>query len=312
MVNNNAAALALVLNTFAQRRKVAVSRGELIEIGGSFRLPDLMRRAGCRLLEVGTTNRTHRKDFEDVADTCALLLKVHTSNYRIEGFTAEVPTPDLADLADQRGIPLCVDLGSGAMLDLGRLGLPDEPMPGQVLEAGAHLVTFSGDKLLGGVQAGLILGRRNLITRMKRSPLKRALRADKVTLAMLDATLKLYEQPDRAPHEIPVLRLLTTPLPVLEKRAEQLRDALAGRLDGFRLEVEESPAQIGSGAVPEKTLESRAVTVRHEQPKQVRVLERRLRGLPQPVIGRVQQGALWLDVRAVADFDGLLAAVAEL
>ena len=312
VVNNNAAALLLVLNTFALRRTVPVSRGELIEIGGSFRLPDLMKRAGCRLLEVGTTNRTHTRDFSSVAEKAALLLKVHTSNYHIEGLTAEAPTSEMAALADRHGIPLCVDLGSGALLDLSRLGLPHEPMPGQVLDAGAHLVTFSGDKLLGGVQAGLVAGRKELIARLKRNPLKRALRADKVTLAMLDATLKLYEQPDQAPQRIPLLRLLTTSLPVLEKRAARLRDALAGRLDGYRLEVAVSAAQIGSGAVPDRTLESRAVVIRHGQSSRVRELEQQLRRLPEPVVGRIQKGALWLDLRAVADFDGLLAAVEAL
>ena len=312
VVNNNAAALLLVLNTFALGRPVPVSRGELIEIGGSFRLPDLMARAGCRLVEVGTTNRTHLKDFAAVASDAAMLLKVHTSNYHIEGFTAEAPTSELAALGDEHDIPLCVDLGSGALLDLQKFGLPHEPQPGQVLSTGAHLVTFSGDKLLGGVQAGLIAGRKDLIAQLKRNPLKRALRADKVTLAMLDATLKIYEEPDQAPLKIPLLRLLTTPLGVLEKRAEALRDALAERLNGYGLEVVSSAAQIGSGAVPDKTLESRAVLIRHAKSKQVRDLEQRLRRLPQPIVGRIQQGALWLDVRAVADFDGLLAAVEKL
>ena len=312
VVNNNAAALLLVLNTLALGRPVPVSRGELIEIGGSFRLPDLMERAGCRLLEVGTTNRTHLEDFAEVAGEAAMLLKVHTSNYHIEGFTAEAPTPELAALADEHDIPLCVDLGSGALLDLRKFGLPHEPMPNQVLTAGAHLVTFSGDKLLGGVQAGLIAGRKDLVTQLKSNPLKRALRADKVTLAMLDATLKLYEEPDQAPLKIPLLRLLTTPLAVLEKRAGRLRDALAGRLAGYDLEVFPSDAQIGSGAVPDKTLESRAVVIRHTASRQVRDLEQRLRRLPQPVVGRIRQGALWLDIRAVADFDGLLATVEKL
>ena len=312
IVNNNAAALLLVLNTFGFGKPVPVSRGELIEIGGSFRLPDLMARAGCRLLEVGTTNRTHLEDFADVAQDAAMLLKVHTSNYHIQGFTAEAPTADLAALADEHGIPLCVDLGSGALLDLRKFGLPHEPNPRQVLDTGAHLVTFSGDKLLGGVQAGLIAGRADLVSALKSNPLKRALRADKVTLAMLDATLKLYEQPDQAPLRIPVLRMLTTPLTVLETRANQLRDALAGQLPDYRFEVAASAAQIGSGAVPDRTIDSRAVVIRHAQSRQVRDLEQRLRRIPEPVVGRIRKGALWLDLRAVADFEGLLAAVAQL
>ena len=309
VVNNNAAALLLVLNTFALGGTVPVSRGELIEIGGSFRLPDLMQRAGCRLLEVGTTNRTHLTDFADVAGAAAMLLKVHASNYHIEGFTAAAPTPELAELANRHDIPLCVDLGSGALLDLRKLGLPHEPLPGQVLNAGAHLATFSGDKLLGGVQAGLIVGRKDLVTRLKRNPLKRALRADKITLALLDATLRLYEEPDRAPRRIALLRLLTTPVTVLERRAGRLRDALAPRLEGYDLQLAPSAAQIGSGAVPDRTLDSRAVVIRHERSRQVRDLEARLQKLPEPIVGRIRQGALWLDLRAVADFDGLLAAV---
>ena len=312
VVNNNAAALLLVLNTLALGRPVPVSRGELIEIGGSFRLPDLMERAGCRLREVGTTNRTHLKDFAAVAGDAAMLLKVHTSNYHIEGFTAEASAAELAALANRHGIPLCVDLGSGALLDLRKHGLPHEPLPGQVLHAGAHLVTFSGDKLLGGVQAGLIAGSRELVAQLERNPLKRALRADKVTLAMLDATLKLYEEPDRAPLGILLLRLLTTPVSVLEKRAERLCDALAKRLQGYDLRVAASAAQIGSGAVPDSTLDSRAVAIRHPRQRQVRDLEERLRQLPEPIVGSIRQGALWLDLRAVVDFDGLLAALEAL
>ena len=306
VVNNNAAALLLVLNTFALGKAVPVSRGELIEIGGSFRLPDIMKRAGCRLLEVGTTNRTHAKDFSAVAAQSAMLLKVHTSNYHIEGFTAAVGTAKLAALADKHDIPLCVDIGSGTLLDLRKLGLPDEPTPTRILASGAHLVTFSGDKLLGGVQAGVIVGQADLIAELKRNPLKRALRADKITLAMLDATLKVYEEPDRAPQKIPLLRMLTTSLETLERRAAKLRGQLAQRLPEYELQVRAAEGQIGSGAVPDQTLESRAVVIRHSQPKAVRMLEKRLRALPQPVIGRIQQGALWLDLRAVADFDELL------
>ena len=309
VVNNNAAALLLVLNTFALNKSVPVSRGELIEIGGSFRLPDIMQRAGCALVEVGTTNRTHPRDFAAVAAHSAMLLKVHTSNYHIEGFTAEVRTRELAALANEHDVPLCVDIGSGTLLDLRKLGLPPEPTPSQVLDAGAHLVTFSGDKLLGGVQAGLIVGKAALIAELKGNPLKRALRADKISLAMLNATLKIYEDPDRAVLRIPLLRMLTTPLDVLEQRARQLRDLLAPRLPGYALEVMHSDAQIGSGAVPDKTLASRAVVIRHARPQAVRELEQRLRRLPQPAIGRIQQDALWLDLRAAADFHELLAAV---
>jgi L-seryl-tRNA(Ser) seleniumtransferase len=220
IVNNNAAALLLVLNTIALDAVVPVSRGELIEIGGSFRLPDLMERAGCTLLEVGTTNRTHLRDFEVVAPEAALLMKVHPSNYRIEGFTHEVGVKALAALAHQHDIALVVDLGSGSLIDLERYGLPHETTPREVLAQGADLVTFSGDKLLGSVQAGLVVGRADLIQRLDANPLKRALRADKVTLALLDETLKLYEQPDRLAETLPLLRTLTVPRPELERSSD--------------------------------------------------------------------------------------------
>ena len=312
VVNNNAAALLLVLNTLANGRPVPVSRGELIEIGGSFRLPDLMSRAGCRLQEVGTTNRTHVKDFAAAALQAALLLKIHPSNYAISGFTAEVGTAELARLAHEHGLALCVDLGSGALVDLARYGLPAEPLPQQVLDAGADLVTFSGDKLLGGVQAGLILGRTNLIAKLNANPMKRALRPDKITLALLDETLKLYEDPERLPDALPLLHLLTTPLRQLETRAEALRRVLHGSLPNASLAVEPSKAQIGSGAAPDKPVPSRALVIHHAAATEVRSLERRLRQLAEPVIGRIQQDALWLDLRSVADFDAALASIKTL
>ena len=302
LVNNNAAALLLILNTLAEGGTVPVSRGELIEIGGSFRLPDLMRRSGCRLQEVGTTNRTHLRDFQAV-ETPALFLKVHPSNYAISGFTAEVETAQLAKLARQREAPLCVDLGSGALVNLARFGLPQEPRPQQVLEQGADLVTFSGDKLMGGAQAGLILGRADLIAKLQANPLKRALRMDKISLALLDALLKLYEAPDRLPSTLPLLRMLTLPLSVLQRRAESVHRTLADRLPGYRLQVRASQAQIGSGALPDRNIESRALVISHADPAAVRRLEQALRRLPQPVIGRIHQDALWLDMRSAADFD---------
>lgn len=311
VVNNNAGALLLVLNTLAEGRPVPVSRGELIEIGGSFRLPDLMRRSGCRLHEVGTTNRTHLSDFAEVADA-ALLLKVHQSNYAIAGFTSAVGTGELAELAHGRGLPLCVDVGSGALVDLTRFGLSEEPLPGRVLAQGADLVTFSGDKLMGGPQAGLIVGRADLIARLRANPLMRALRPDKITLTLLDEVLKIYEDPDRLTQALPILRMLTTPVKTLERRAEALRQVLCDQLPGWRLQARASTAQIGSGALPTQRLDSRALLLRHDDAKAPPRLGQRLRRLQQPVLGRVQQGALWLDLRSVVDFDGALASLREL
>ena len=311
IVNNNAGALLLVLNTLADGRTVPVSRGELIEIGGSFRLPDLMRRSGCRLHEVGTTNRTHLNDFAAVADA-ALLLKVHPSNYAVTGFTSEVETAELAQLAQRRGLPLCVDIGSGALLDLARFGLPEEPLPGRVLAQGADLVTFSGDKLMGGPQAGLIVGRADLIAQLKANPLQRALRPDKITLVLLNEVLKLYEEPDRLVKALPVLRLLMTSLKTLDRRAAALRQALCVKLQGWRLDAKPSAAQVGSGALPAQRLESRALVLSHDDAKAAPHLEQRLRRLDQPVIGRIRRDALWLDLRSVVDFDGALASCQEL
>ena len=299
VVNNNAAAVLLVLNTLALGRSVPVSRGELIEIGGSFRIPDIMARSGCRLTEVGTTNRTHPADFEDAVDeTTALLLKVHPSNYRVEGFTRTVSTGELAELGHRHEIPLCVDLGSGTLLDLRRFGLPHEPTPRETLADGADLVTFSGDKLLGGIQAGIVVGRADLVARLDANPLKRALRLDKVTLALLDATLRVYEDESSVAERIPLLRTLTTPLEELEARAREVAETLEPLLgEGFGASVEEASGQLGSGALPDQVLPSRAVAVSGSSGKALNELAARLRGLPIPVVARVADGRLWLDMR---------------
>jgi len=310
VVNNNAAALLLVLNTLALNRPVTVSRGELIEIGGSFRLPELMARSGCRLLEVGTTNRTHLRDYAATAEETALFLKVHPSNYAISGFTSEVDTAQLAELAHAEGLPFCVDLGSGALVDLTRFAQPYELMPRKVLDQGADLVTFSGDKLMGGVQAGLIVGRADLIAQLNANPLKRALRADKITLALLNEVLKLHEDPERLPNALPVLQMLTRPVEALVKRTEQLRSALAEKLPGYDLQCQPSEGQIGSGALPDTRIESRALVIRHADAAEVRRLEQGLRRTQQ-IIGRLRRDALWLDLRSVADFDGALSRLAE-
>ncbi len=308
VVNNNAAALLLVLNTFALGKKVPVSRGELIEIGGSFRLPELMTRAGCELIEVGTTNRTHLGDFEAVADETSMLLKVHPSNYHVTGFTKEVSAKELAALGGELQVPSCVDLGSGTLVDLTRWGLPHEPTPQSILEQGIDLVTFSGDKLLGGVQAGIIVGSKELLAQIKKNPLKRALRADKITLAVLNETLKLYEDTETLRENIPLLRTLTTPLDELQSRAERLAEALPESLSSS---VRESSGQIGSGAVPDQGLESMSLVISHES-MDAQALVNALRNLPTPVIGRIHEDQVWLDMRCAEPEEELLEALSHL
>ncbi len=296
IVNNNAAALLLCLNTFAQGKKVPVSRGELIEIGGSFRLPELMSRSGCELLEVGTTNRTHGKDYAAVLDQAAMLLKVHPSNYYIGGFSTEVPAAELASMATEQGIPSCVDLGSGTLVDLTRWGLPAEPTPQSVLADGIDLVTFSGDKLLGSVQAGIIVGKHELLAQIKKNPLKRALRADKITLAVLETTLKHYEEPDTLAQHIPLLRTLTLEESELRRRGEALVNTLKHLSTSWSTALEMSTAQIGSGALPDKTLPSLSLTLTHRD-KSADEIASLLRNLSTPVVGRISDDKVWLDLR---------------
>ncbi len=316
VVNNNAAAVLLVLNTFALGREAIVSRGELIEIGGSFRMPDIMTRAGAKLVEVGTTNRTHPKDYlAAIGPETGLVLKVHRSNYRVEGFTAEVAARELSSIAKAQDVPLVHDLGSGTLVDLSRYGLGYEPTVREAVADGADLVTFSGDKLLGGPQAGFIVGGRDLIAALGRNPMKRALRVDKLRLAALEATLKLYRDPHRLAERLPTLRLLARPAASIAAQAARLAPIVADAVgDTFAVDILECRSQIGSGALPLETVPSACLAIRPRSGsgRALETLSAALRRLRVPVIGRIENRALMLDLRCLEDEAGFTANIASL
>ena len=307
VVNNNAAAVLLMLNTLADGREVIVSRGELVEIGGAFRIPDVMTRAGATLREVGSTNRTHLADYANAAgEHTALMMKVHCSNYAITGFTKSVELPELAPLARSHNIPMAVDLGSGTLIDLVQYGLPHETTVRETIDGGADLVTFSGDKLLGGPQCGVIVGRADLIARIKRNPLKRALRVGKLTLAALEPVLALYRAPDLLSERLTTLRLLTRPAAAMREQAHSIVPLLQRVLGAsYDVSAQAMLSQIGSGALPIDQLPSFGLAIRASTLPQTRIsnalglLEQRLRELPYPVIGRIAQETLWLDLRCL-------------
>ena len=323
VVNNNAAAVLLVLNTLARNREGILSRGELVEIGGTFRIPDIMERAGVKLCEVGTTNRTHQRDYESaINENTALIMKVHTSNFEMQGFTASVNETCLSKTAHDNGLPLVVDLGSGALIDLSLYGLPKETTVFDTLLCGVDIVTFSSDKLLGGPQAGIIAGRADLIEKINANPIKRAVRSDKLTIAALSAVLKLYFDPDRLAARLPALRLLTRSYEDIFKIAEQIQPLVAESLKGIAsVKIIDCKSQIGSGALPTNTLRSAGLAIKPiingslgegRATKLLAGFAAHFRCLTMPVIGNLRNGSLLLDLRSLEAPEQLIIQLPEL
>ena len=306
IVNNNAAAVVLVLNSLAKRKEVLISRGELIEIGGSFRLPEIMKSAGCKILEVGTTNRTHLEDFENaIGKKSAMIFKAHKSNFNVEGYTSEVEEKEIVKLSKKNGIPFMIDLGSGSLIDLKYMGITKVQSPADTLAKGVDLITFSGDKLLGGPQCGIIAGRKDLITKIKKNPLKRALRCDKMTIAAFSTLLKLYENPERAKLEIPTLRLLNRKEKDIYEVAEKLYPSIKSKISNIaEVKITKCKSQIGSGSLPVELLPSYGIKIRAKNLKKnskkfLQSISKKFRELPIPIIGRLSKNSLIFDCRCL-------------
>jgi L-seryl-tRNA(Ser) seleniumtransferase len=306
-VNNNAGAVLLALNTIAQGTQVIVSRGELVEIGGSFRVPDVMTKSGCILKEVGTTNRTHLKDYETaVCDKTGLLLKVHASNYKIEGFTASVDLKDLAKLGNSKNIPVMEDLGSGTLIDFSKYGLPFEPTIADSVSSGADIVTFSGDKLLGGPQAGIIVGKKESLDKIKNNPLTRALRIDKLTLAALESTLKLYRDEEKAIEKIPTLRMLTIPFKDISKKADLLFKTFKKEVGALAdITIADMNSRPGGGSFPQLNLPTRCITIKPDK-MSISKFENRMRMSTPSIIGRIEDNKYIIDPRTIQDGQGTI------
>lgn len=301
VVNNNAAAVLLCLSTLAKSGEVIVSRGELVEIGGKFRIPDVMEQSGAVLVEVGTTNKTHLSDYEKaITEETKAILKVHTSNYQIVGFTESVAVPKLKATAREHEIPIIEDLGSGALVDLSKYGISHEPMVQEAIKGGADVVCFSGDKLLGGPQAGIIVGRKCYIDKMKKAPLTRALRVDKFTTAALEMTLEEYLSEERAMHRIPVLKMISEMPDAVKQRAQKLKSQLEQRELPAQIVLETCESQIGGGALPLEKISSTAVAIRSEICS-ASEMEKRMRALPTPIIGRMINGIWAMDMRTIEE-----------